>query len=181
MVYQLDTKRQLGKPTNDIINAVSKHHLKEFRYYHPVAVIRFRPLRWARILSLCLPSPWTCVYICWPEASSSKLTWQPSSVLLLGTRTNRHARLPTSSISLIIIGAKMPIVLYMGAIAFRLRCWCSWLHTHHRGQVQSGVDQTTMFITQTTVSRPNLVECAHIVILAAYRRRRGRRYILHNE
>ena len=41
MVYQLHTKRQLGKPTNDIINAVSKHHLKEFRYYYPVAVIRF--------------------------------------------------------------------------------------------------------------------------------------------
>ena len=32
MVYQLDTKRQLGKPTNIII-AVSKHHLKEFRYF----------------------------------------------------------------------------------------------------------------------------------------------------
>ena len=44
MVYQLDTKRQLGKPTNDMINAVSKHRLKEFRYYHPVAVVRFHPL-----------------------------------------------------------------------------------------------------------------------------------------
>ena len=28
MVYCLDTKRQLGKPTNDMINAVCKHHLR---------------------------------------------------------------------------------------------------------------------------------------------------------
>ena len=28
MVYCLDTKRQLGKPTSDMINAVCKHHLR---------------------------------------------------------------------------------------------------------------------------------------------------------
>ena len=28
MVYYLDTKRQLGKPTNDTMNAVGKHHLR---------------------------------------------------------------------------------------------------------------------------------------------------------
>ena len=28
MVYCLDTKRQLGKPTNDMISAVCKHHLR---------------------------------------------------------------------------------------------------------------------------------------------------------
>ena len=43
MVYQLDTKRQLGKPINDTINAVSKHRPKEFRH-HPAAAIRFHPL-----------------------------------------------------------------------------------------------------------------------------------------
>ena len=64
MVYQLDAKRQLGKPTNDMINAVSRRRLKEFRYYHPVAVVRFHPLHRARILSLCLSSPQTCVSIC---------------------------------------------------------------------------------------------------------------------
>ena len=52
MVYQLDTKRQLGKPINNEINAVSKHHPKEYGY-HPAAAIRY-----------CLSSPQTCVSIC---------------------------------------------------------------------------------------------------------------------
>ena len=43
LVYQRDTKRQLGKPINDTINEVSRHRPKEFRY-HPAAAIRFHPL-----------------------------------------------------------------------------------------------------------------------------------------
>ena len=54
-------KRQLGKPTNNMINAVGKRRLNGFRYYHPVAIIRFHPLHGARILSLCLASPQTCL------------------------------------------------------------------------------------------------------------------------
>ena len=57
MVYQLDTKRQLGKPTNDMINTVSKSCQKTSSCYrNPIPHLFTEPDS--------LSSPRTCVSIC---------------------------------------------------------------------------------------------------------------------
>ena len=109
MVYHMDTKQQLGKPKCDTIIAVSNPYLKEFEYYH----------RCRNPISPLFTGPELCPFVC-PSDHKADLTTKFS--IVLGNKDKSTCSVTDLFHLLDIVGAKMPIVPYMGAIASRLHC-----------------------------------------------------------